>query len=210
MLTLKTTLLAVLATATSLVAAAPPACLLAAVNTCPDPSDFKSICSSPDTVTSYILKNCGDNAQTALSAFEGLCKNAGQTVLISTSSSSSASDFSTASSSASSTASGASATSSAIYSASSASSSGTDISSASDSSMSSTLATSASATGSTASATDSSTAAGPTSGFAGPSATGAAPSASGTANSATGGAARLGMDIVGLLAVGFMGAVVAI
>jgi cobalamin biosynthesis Mg chelatase CobN len=92
------TLLAVLALAARVAAAAPPACLLAAVNTCENPADIKNICSNEsDKVTSYITKNCGDYEDAATKWFKETCEDAGET--ISGGSSNSSSSSSTASSS---------------------------------------------------------------------------------------------------------------
>jgi hypothetical protein len=61
----------------SFTVAAPPACLLGAINTYPDPSDVKSVCTAKD-VTSTVIKYCsGDSTKPALSAFADICNAAG-------------------------------------------------------------------------------------------------------------------------------------
>lgn len=76
-----TTAFALFAVAAQVAVAAPPACLLAAVNTQDDPSDMKAVCSGgASEVKKYLSSNCGDNADAANSAFEEQCKDAGVTV----------------------------------------------------------------------------------------------------------------------------------
>jgi hypothetical protein len=62
------------------VVASPPACLIAAISTSENPSDVKSICSSPSSIQSSLNSNCGSNASTAQNAFIAVCKDAGVTV----------------------------------------------------------------------------------------------------------------------------------
>jgi hypothetical protein len=57
-------------------AAAPPGCLLGAVNTYADPADVKAVCQSKDA-TQTIQKFCGDATKDALSAFADICMGAG-------------------------------------------------------------------------------------------------------------------------------------
>lgn len=75
------TAFALFAVAAQVAVAAPPACLLAAVNTADDPSDMKAVCDSGAAgVKKYMSSNCGDNLDAANSAFEEACKDAGVTV----------------------------------------------------------------------------------------------------------------------------------
>jgi hypothetical protein len=62
------------------VAAAPPACLIAAISTTQNPSDVKSICNSPSDIQSTLSSKCGSDASTAQNAFIAVCKDAGVTV----------------------------------------------------------------------------------------------------------------------------------
>ncbi|MCJ1361587.1 hypothetical protein MMC16_000687 [Acarospora aff. strigata] len=88
------------------VAAVPPACLLAAVNTQPNPADLNTICGSDASkVQGQISKLCGSNTDAAMSAFSSTCSAAGKTV-----SSMASSTSSTGSSSASATSGSSSAT----------------------------------------------------------------------------------------------------
>jgi hypothetical protein len=57
-------------------AAAPPGCLLGAVNTYADPADVKAVCQSKDAAQT-IQKFCGDATKDALSAFADICMGAG-------------------------------------------------------------------------------------------------------------------------------------
>lgn len=73
----KSLFVATLFALTSVTVATPPGCLLGAVNTYPDPSDIKSVCSAKD-VSSTIAKYCtGDSTKAALSAFADICNGAG-------------------------------------------------------------------------------------------------------------------------------------
>ncbi|KAK3067231.1 hypothetical protein LTR53_016018 [Teratosphaeriaceae sp. CCFEE 6253] len=77
-----TTLFAAFALATRLVVATPPACLIAAVNTQPNPAALKAVCSGSNAtaVADYICKNCSSNAAAALSAFAGVCSGVDVTI----------------------------------------------------------------------------------------------------------------------------------
>lgn len=93
-----TILLALLAGALSLVAAGPPACLLAAIkydhaqrqkwwkadgygSTEPDPSDLQNICGDDASkVESQIVSLCASNADAAMKAFASTCSAAGKTI----------------------------------------------------------------------------------------------------------------------------------
>jgi len=72
-------LLALLAIIAQVAVATPPACVLAAVNTQPDPSNLKAVCSGDNatTVEQYICKNCKDNTDAALSAYADVCESTG-------------------------------------------------------------------------------------------------------------------------------------
>jgi len=158
------TFLAVFAVAARVAVAAPPACLLAAVNTCENPADIKNICSNEsDKVTSYITKNCGDYEDDATKWFKEVCEDAGETI------------------------SGGS----------------------SNSSSSSTISSSGSKTSSASVLSTAGTAGPTTTGNAGTSPTGAAGSASSGAAS-EGAATRMGMEVVGLAAIGVVGAMLAL
>ncbi|KAM3420772.1 hypothetical protein BST61_g4018 [Cercospora zeina] len=75
-----TAVLALLSVAAQVaVAAQPPACVIAAVNTESDPSDFKTICSS-DKALQYMTDNCGNNLKAAQDYFADVCKTNGQQV----------------------------------------------------------------------------------------------------------------------------------
>ncbi|KAF2156453.1 hypothetical protein K461DRAFT_291367 [Myriangium duriaei CBS 260.36] len=82
-------LLAAFAIAAQLASAQTPACLLAAVNTYPNPNDVKSICGQSSDVNDKLNSACGNNAAAAKTAFNAMCKNAGVTVNLSGSASSS-------------------------------------------------------------------------------------------------------------------------
>ncbi|KAM3074647.1 hypothetical protein ACMFMG_008075 [Clarireedia jacksonii] len=95
-----------LTTLLTLVSATPPACLLAAINEQPEPSDLKAICGTLESsVAGNITEKCSGNAYSgAVSAYEATClSSAGVTVSITSSASSSSK---TGSSSATTTASG--------------------------------------------------------------------------------------------------------
>ncbi|KAL9604971.1 MAG: hypothetical protein Q9219_000159 [cf. Caloplaca sp. 3 TL-2023] len=73
--------LAIFAASTQIVAALPPACLLAAVNTESDPADLPTICGShASKVTAQIKQLCGDNTDAAMKAFKETCGSAGETI----------------------------------------------------------------------------------------------------------------------------------
>ncbi|KAL8849959.1 MAG: hypothetical protein Q9221_005065 [Calogaya cf. arnoldii] len=81
----KSTLLAALfAASTKLVSAAvPPGCLIAAINTQADPSDFGLICGSDSgKVKSAISSTCNsaEYEKAAMAAFQEICKSMGKTV----------------------------------------------------------------------------------------------------------------------------------
>ncbi|KAF2793557.1 hypothetical protein K505DRAFT_325373 [Melanomma pulvis-pyrius CBS 109.77] len=59
-----------------LAVAAPPACLLGAINQYDDPADIKAVCQSKDA-QAKIQKFCGDSTSDALSAFADVCNVAG-------------------------------------------------------------------------------------------------------------------------------------
>ncbi|MCJ1225439.1 hypothetical protein MMC12_002088 [Toensbergia leucococca] len=105
-----TILLALFAASAQIVAAVPPACLLAAVNTEQNPADLPTICGVDSPKVQNQIKNlCGGNTDAALTAFYDVCKSAGVTVssVSSSGSSSSSSSASAYSSSASASVSGA-------------------------------------------------------------------------------------------------------
>ncbi|KAI7545171.1 hypothetical protein KC331_g6381 [Hortaea werneckii] len=79
MLAKTTTLFALFSVATRFASAAPPACLLAAVNTQPQPSALEAVCSGSNAteVENYICKHCGSDAETAMSGFASVCSRAG-------------------------------------------------------------------------------------------------------------------------------------
>ncbi|PQE23978.1 gpi anchored cell wall protein [Rutstroemia sp. NJR-2017a WRK4] len=82
----------VLTTLLTLVSATPPACLLAAINEQPEPSDLKAICGTLESsVAGNITEKCSGNAYSgAVSAYEATClSSAGVTVSITSSASSS-------------------------------------------------------------------------------------------------------------------------
>jgi hypothetical protein len=204
------TLFAIFAVAARVAASSPPACLLAAVNTCENPADIKEICSKEsDKVTSYLTKNCGDYEDAATKWFKETCEDAGETI---SGGSSNSSSSSTASHSGSKTATASGTLSTA---------SGNSTESSHTITGASTFATgisgAASGTGSNGVySTDSnngtvlSTAgtAGPTTaGNAGTRPTSAAGTSSGSASS---GAGRVGMEFAGLAAIGVVGAMLAL
>ncbi|RMZ08910.1 hypothetical protein D0862_03796 [Hortaea werneckii] len=79
MLAKTTILFALFSVATRFASAAPPACLLAAVNTQPQPSALEAVCSGSNAteVENYICKHCGSDAETAMSGFASVCSRAG-------------------------------------------------------------------------------------------------------------------------------------
>ncbi|KAK4551943.1 hypothetical protein LTR86_010735 [Recurvomyces mirabilis] len=185
-----TTLFALLAVATR-VLATPPACLIAAVNTQANPAAISAVCSGNNAtaVESYICKNCtADTVQLAMSGFASVCAGAG--VTISTSSVTSTGAILATGSSGAILTGGASsgfATATANGTVSSAHSAPTATQSSNGGSGSGT-----SGSGSAASGTSSGS------------------SASASAKPYTGAAARLGMDLVGLAALGAFGAMLAL
>jgi len=56
--------------------AAPPGCLLGAVNTYDDPVDIKAVCKQKD-LSSKVEKYCGDSTKSALSALADICNDEG-------------------------------------------------------------------------------------------------------------------------------------
>lgn len=72
----KTLFVIAFAAIAQMVLAAPPACLLGAVNTYEDPADIASVCKARDAATK-IQKYCGDSTSDALSAFADICGEAG-------------------------------------------------------------------------------------------------------------------------------------
>ncbi|GAB1731979.1 hypothetical protein NU195Hw_g232t1 [Hortaea werneckii] len=104
MLAKTTTLFALFSVATRFASAAPPACLLAAVNTQPQPSALEAVCSGSNAteVEDYICKHCGSDAETAMSGFASVCSRAGikidESASCDNSTSSSSSSFSSSSS----------------------------------------------------------------------------------------------------------------
>ncbi|KAL9115571.1 MAG: hypothetical protein Q9187_007274, partial [Circinaria calcarea] len=76
---------ALLATSAHVAVAAPPACLLAAVNTEPKPGDLDTVCGvNASKVQSQIQSLCGDNTSAAMDAFKSVCAAAGKTVRFAT------------------------------------------------------------------------------------------------------------------------------
>lgn len=57
----------------------PPACVIAAINLEPDPSDFQTICTSPQ-VRQYLSDNCGgeENLQAANDFVTSVCEDHGE------------------------------------------------------------------------------------------------------------------------------------
>jgi hypothetical protein len=197
----KATIFAILAVAARVAVATPPACLLAAVNECPNPADIKSICSNDSSkVTSYISKNCGEHEDAASKYFKEVCEDAGETISAYSSSSSASKSGSK--------------TASATGSLSTASGNSSDTDSSMTITGASTFATgvsgAASGTGSNGiSATNNGTVT--TAGTAGPTTTGNAgtspTNAAGSDSAASeGSAARMGMEAAGLAAIGVVGA----
>ncbi|KAK4496121.1 hypothetical protein PRZ48_012100 [Zasmidium cellare] len=203
-----TTAFALFAVAAQVAVAAPPACLLAAVNTQDEPSDMKAVCGTgASAVKKYISSNCGDNADAANDAFEEQCKDAGVTVSTSSSASKSGSASHSATGYGSSSASATKSSSESSESA-SASATGTLTSSPSGTLAPYPIGTGASSGFSTA--TNGTGYAAPTgSGASGSGSVPPSPTESGITSS-TGGASRLGMDVVGLAAVGIFGAMLAL
>lgn len=94
-----TVVLALVAIAARLAVALPPACLLGAVNSQPNPADLESICGDKASeVQSQIEDLCGNDVDVALDEFDKTCESAGYTVAAVTSSTSSTSSSSSASS----------------------------------------------------------------------------------------------------------------
>ncbi|CZT24680.1 uncharacterized protein RCC_10407 [Ramularia collo-cygni] len=152
---------AVFAIAAQVAFASPPACLIGAVNTQDNPHDIKGVCSgdAAKEVAKSIGANCGDAKDDATKWFTSVCKDAGVTVSMSSS------ESTTKSSSKS--------------------------SSTESSDSSSTMSSGPTTTGdSTASAS-------------------VAPTATGSDSpDSTGMASRVGMDMLGLAAVGIFGAMI--
>jgi len=83
----------------TVLAQAPPACLLAAVNTEPNPADLGTICGSDALKVQKVIQSmCGSNVKAAQSAFLSTCSSAGKTVAPYTATSSSSSSGSSTSS----------------------------------------------------------------------------------------------------------------
>ncbi|KAJ9619511.1 hypothetical protein H2203_008289 [Taxawa tesnikishii (nom. ined.)] len=81
MLAKSSIILSVFALSASLAAAAtPPACLLAAVNTQPNPADLKAVCGNATKVEDTISSICNDDVKPAMSAFSSVCSSAGVAV----------------------------------------------------------------------------------------------------------------------------------
>lgn len=195
---------ALFAVAARLAVAAPPACLLAAVNTQSNPSALQVVCSGSNAtqVEQYICKNCGTNAQAALSDFASVCSTVG--VKISNANSCS----SISSSSASATKTGSASVTGTIT---------AGLATGTSGSSGFTTATSSSSVNGTLTAPNGNTSPTATSGVSGgssesgSSASGSAASATASSTGAyTGAAARLGMDIVGLVALGAFGVMMAV
>ncbi|SMR60906.1 unnamed protein product [Zymoseptoria tritici ST99CH_1E4] len=158
MFTTKTLLLAALVSLIpSLAAAAPPACVIGAVNTQSNPHDIAAVCKAQE-VQDSITKNCGNAQEAAQKYFSEVCKDAGVTVSATVQNDDSNSSSSNSSSSSS--------------------------SSSSDDGM---IPTGTSSATNEAQATRSSS------------------SGSEANPTATGGAARVGLEVVGLMAVGLFG-----
>ncbi|KAI9827028.1 MAG: hypothetical protein M1826_006507 [Phylliscum demangeonii] len=76
-----TIILALIGLASTVSAAIPPACVLAAVNTQPNPADLVSLCGAhASQVLAQIQQLCGGNVNAAVAAFQNVCQGAGQTV----------------------------------------------------------------------------------------------------------------------------------
>ncbi|KAL8744920.1 MAG: hypothetical protein Q9190_002901 [Brigantiaea leucoxantha] len=70
---------AIFALSTGLVAAAPPSCLLAAVNTESNPADLPTICGPHSSkVKAELKKLCNENVDAAMEAFNDVCKSVGK------------------------------------------------------------------------------------------------------------------------------------
>ncbi|KAK3670475.1 hypothetical protein LTR78_009579 [Recurvomyces mirabilis] len=204
-----TTLFALLAVATR-VLATPPACLIAAVNTQPNPATLSAVCSGNNAtaVESYICKNCtADTVQLAMSGFASVCAGAGVTIK-NTTSCSATSSSSSSSGTASMTSSGAilaTGSSGAILTGGASSGFATATANGTVSSAHSAPTATQSSSGGSGSGTS-----GSGSGSNGASGTSSGSSASASAKPYTGAAARLGMDLVGLAALGAFGAMLAL
>ncbi|KAK0919085.1 hypothetical protein LTR57_011158 [Friedmanniomyces endolithicus] len=76
------TLLALATFVARFVVATPPSCVIAAVNTQPNPAALQAVCSGSNAtaVVESICKNCSSNAAAALSAFASVCSGAGVTI----------------------------------------------------------------------------------------------------------------------------------
>jgi len=201
----KATIFAILAVAARVAVATPPACLLAAVNECPNPADIKSICSTDSSkVTSYISKNCGEHEDAASKYFKEVCEGAGETISDSSSSSSSASKSgskTTSATSSISTASGNSSSTESSMTITGASTFATGVSGAASGTGSNGIYATDANNGTVLS----------TAGTAGPTTTGNAgtspTNAAGSDSAASeGSAARMGMEAAGLAAIGVVGA----
>lgn len=94
-----TTFVALFAVAARVAVAAPPACMIAAVNTCPNPGDIQEVCKSADKVEKHMSNNCGEHEEVAVKHFREVCDKAGVELSTSTSSSSDASKTASASAS---------------------------------------------------------------------------------------------------------------
>jgi len=81
MVAMRSTILFYFVASLSSVLAMPPACLLAAVNTQPNPANLTAVCGSGATnVQKAIASMCGSNVAVAESAFASTCSSAGKTV----------------------------------------------------------------------------------------------------------------------------------
>ncbi|KXT04181.1 hypothetical protein AC578_53 [Pseudocercospora eumusae] len=185
------TVFAILALTAQVVVATPPACVIAAVNTQDDPSNFKTVCGASE-VQQYMSSKCGNNLDAAQSYFSDYCKaNDAPVASVSSSSHSATKSSSGASHSATSTGSATSSeagtdSSSSTMTAGAAYPVGTGASGFTTSAIANGSYTAGTATGTVPSQTES--------GIAG----------------ATGGATRLGMDLVGMGALGVFGAMLAL
>ncbi|KAK4988060.1 hypothetical protein LTR50_004176 [Elasticomyces elasticus] len=81
-------LLALATLCARLTTATPPACLLGAVNSQPQPGQLSAVCGNATSVEASISSLCKDNIGPAMSAFSDVCKSAGVTIAIATSSAS--------------------------------------------------------------------------------------------------------------------------
>ncbi|MCJ1350927.1 MAG: hypothetical protein MMC33_000909 [Icmadophila ericetorum] len=76
-----TFLFAFFALTVQLVVGGNPACLLGAINTEPDPTDYGTVCGQDASkVESQIQSLCGNNVGAAMTAFSSICAAAGKTV----------------------------------------------------------------------------------------------------------------------------------